>query len=101
MRFAGKNSFLQVRSAHVLILSALSHLTQQVPGVHSGLWWYAKYPLHVTESPSHATKEKGERMIEARVLDLADRLRAIKEDKVLPSLQQEFYERVRRVPEGD
>ena len=39
---------------------------------------------HVTESPSHATKEKGERMIEARVLDLADRLRAIKEDKVLP-----------------
>ena len=26
MRFAGKNSFLQVRSAHVLILSALSHL---------------------------------------------------------------------------
>ena len=66
-------------------------LTQQVPGVHSGLWWYAKYPLHVTESPSHATKEKGERMIEARVLDLADRLRAIKEDKVLPSLQQEFY----------
>ncbi len=40
-------------------------------------------------------------MIEARVLDLADRLRAIKEDKVLPSLQQEFYERVRRVPEGD
>ena len=76
-------------------------LTQQVPGVHSGLWWYAKYPLHVTESPSHATKEKGERMIEARVLDLADRLRAIKEDKVLPSLQQEFYERVRRVPEGD
>jgi len=76
-------------------------LTQQVPGVHSGLWWYAKYPLHVTESPSHATKEKGERMIEARVLDLADRLRSIKEDKVLPSLQQEFYERVRRVPEGD
>ena len=40
-------------------------------------------------------------MIEARVLDLADRLRAIKEDKMLPSLQQEFYERVRRVPEGD
>lgn len=27
MRFAGKNSFLQVRSAHVLILSALSHLS--------------------------------------------------------------------------
>lgn len=26
MRFAGKNSFLQVRSAHVLILSALSQL---------------------------------------------------------------------------
>ena len=27
LRFAGKNSFLQVRSAHVLILSALSHLS--------------------------------------------------------------------------
>ena len=31
MRFAGKNSFLQVRSAHVLILSALSHPPPQGP----------------------------------------------------------------------
>lgn len=29
LRFAGKNSFLQVRSAHVLILSALSHLSKR------------------------------------------------------------------------
>ena len=75
-------------------------LTQQVPGYIQACGGMRNI-LRVTESPSHATKEKGERMIEARVLDLADRLRAIKEDKVLPSLQQEFYERVRRVPEGD
>ena len=31
MRFAGKNSFLQVRSAHVLILSALSHRCPLIP----------------------------------------------------------------------
>ena len=30
MRFAGKNSFLQVRSSHVLILSALLHLFNNI-----------------------------------------------------------------------
>lgn len=30
MRFAGKNSFLQVRSSHVLILSALLHLRRKI-----------------------------------------------------------------------
>lgn len=38
LRFAGKNSFLQVRSAHVLILSALSHLSLR----DSKLTWYRK-----------------------------------------------------------
>ena len=36
MRFAGKNSFLQVRSSHVLILSALLHLKRR-PGQGSSL----------------------------------------------------------------
>lgn len=37
MRFAGKNSFLQVRSAHVLILSALSqhvHISSMISQIH-------------------------------------------------------------------
>jgi len=71
----------------------LSHLK----GVHTGLWWYAMYPENVAESPSKATKEKGEVMLNAAVAELAKKLKAIKEDKTVPALQQEYYERVRNV----
>jgi len=71
----------------------LSHLA----GVHTGLWWYAMYPENVTESPSHASAEKGKLMIEAKAQDLAAQLAAIKADTVVPALQQEYYDRVRRV----
>lgn len=39
MRFAGKNSFLQVRSAHVLILSALSQRPCRWPGRTAVYGW--------------------------------------------------------------
>jgi len=72
-------------------------LEKELPGVHSGMWWYAKYPENVTESPSYASKEKGEAMIQARAEDLADTLRMIKKDEILPALQQEYYDRHRKV----
>ncbi len=76
-------------------------LEKALPGVHSGLWWYAKYPENVTESPSYATKEKGEAMIQARAQDVAETLRAIKADTLLPTLQREYYDRVRKVRDGE
>lgn len=72
-------------------------LNVELPGVHSGLWWYAMYPENVTDSPSYAGKEKGERAIEARAKDVAETLARIKADTLVPALQKEFYERVRNV----
>jgi len=71
----------------------ISHL----PMTHTGLWWYAAYPENVTESPSHATREKGDISIEANALDLAEEIARIKADEVIPGLQQEFYARCRKV----
>jgi creatinine amidohydrolase len=62
-------------------------------GVHSGMWWYADYPENIVGWPSLATREKGEQLLEAYGKDFAVVLKAIKEDTVLPQLQQEFYKR--------
>ena len=74
----------------------LSHLD----GVHSGLRWYAMYPEQIVGSPSKATAEKGRKAYEVSVSDVADRLKAIKADTVVPALQKEFYDRYDQVPKG-
>lgn len=67
----------------------LSHLR----GAHTGLWWYAMYPEQVTGCPSLATREKGEKVLEAAEKDIVALIAAIKADTVVPALQKEFYER--------
>jgi len=76
----------------VLPARDISHLN-----AHTGLWWYAMYPEQVTGCPSKATREKGERAFQAAKEDVADLIRRIKEDTVVPEMQREFYQRVRTV----
>ena len=64
---------------------------------YTGLWWYALYPENVTGCPSLASREKGERALEAGVADTVDLIRNIKADNFIPVLRKEFYERCRRV----
>ena len=78
------------------IRADLSHLK----GVHTALWWYAIAPENVVASPSYATPEKGKKAFEANVLDLSERLKAIKADTIVPELQKEFYARVDKVGES-
>ena len=40
-------------------------------------------------------------MIQARAQDVAETLRAIKADTLLPTLQREYYDRVRMVRDGE
>ncbi len=61
--------------------------------VHTGLWWYGKYPEQVTGTPSAASREKGEKVLEAAKLDLIEAIRLVKADETVPKLQKEFYER--------
>jgi creatinine amidohydrolase len=70
-------------------------------GVYTGYWWYAQYPEHVAGCPSLATREKGERAMEAAVADVADMIKKIKDDDLVPSLRQEFYARLRKVRDAD
>jgi creatinine amidohydrolase len=72
-----------------------------VLGAYTGYWWYAKYPEHVAGSPSLASREKGERAMEAAVADTAELFKKIKEDALVPALQKEFYERARKVKDAD
>ena len=71
----------------------LSH----IDGVHTGLWWYAMFPEQIVGCPSKATAEKGQKAIDAAILDIADRIKAIKADDVVPRLQKEYYERLKEV----
>lgn len=68
-------------------------LSKELPGVYSAFWWYAKYPENVTGSPSKATREKGEKLLDLHVKAFARTLRAIKADSLVPGLQREFGER--------
>jgi len=72
-------------------------LLDHLPGVYTGLWWYAEYPENVSGSPTKATAEKGRQQLEDVSRGIAARIRAIKNDKTVPSLQQEYYARVAEV----
>lgn len=64
---------------------------EHLPGVSSGLWWYADYPENVTGCPSLASQEKGQAVMEVEIQAIARVLRTIKQDTVLPALREEFY----------
>jgi len=70
-------------------------------GIHTGYWWYANYPENVTGTPSLATREKGEKALEASIADTVDMIRKIKADTLVPSLRKEFYERRRSIRNPD
>jgi len=70
---------------------------KHLEGAYSGIWWYADYPEHCAGDPRGASAEKGRKVLEIYVQALADTIRAIKADRVVPGLQQEFFDRVDRV----
>jgi creatinine amidohydrolase len=70
-------------------------------GVYTGYWWYAQYPEHVAGCPSLGSREKGEKALEAAVADVADMIKRIKDDTLVPSLRKEFYARLRKVRDAE
>ena len=76
----------------------LKHLREK--GVQTALWWNAMYPENVTGCPSLATREKGEKALEACVKDVVEAIRTVKADTAAPRLQQEFYARHRAVKDN-
>jgi creatinine amidohydrolase len=59
--------------------------------------WYSDYPDHYAGDATAATAEKGEKLRQLQVDSLADFIRAVREDNVVPTLLNEFYDRCDQV----
>ncbi len=67
--------------------------TKALGRVITPFWWYADYPHNVTGSPTIASKEAGDKLIEFYAKRVAKDVKAIKDDEVTPELQREFLMR--------
>lgn len=63
--------------------------------VYSGIWWYASYPNHYGGDGSKASAEAGELMINETVNQLVEMIKLVKQDKTVPALQNEFFEKTK------
>lgn len=70
-------------------LDRLRHL----PGLLTGVNWYASYPEHYAGDATHATAEKGEYLLNGLAQRVADLIRAVKADTETARLEQEFFAR--------
>lgn len=60
-------------------------------GVFTGINWYAAYPEQTAGDPTGASAAFGEDMLHFNAQNLTEAVRAIKADKILPRLFDEFY----------
>jgi len=68
-------------------LGRASHLADG----YTSIWWYADNPDHYCGDATLASEEKGMKLRELLVDSMADYIRAVKKDEVVPSLLDEFY----------
>lgn len=66
-----------------------------IPGLYTGIWWYASYPNHYAGEGSVGTRELGELVTEHRIASLVNALKTIKADTKTLELQKEFFDRVK------
>ena len=71
--------------------------TRHLGRVKSPYWWYGDYPENVTGSPSLASREKGDALMEIYIDRVAKDIKVIKEDTVIPALMREFTERKKKI----
>lgn len=67
---------------------------EQLPHNFSGISWYANYPHHYAGDARSATREKGIKLRQLQVDNLAEFIAAVKADTCVPALEKEFFQRV-------
>ncbi|NLG48716.1 MAG: creatininase family protein [Chloroflexi bacterium] len=70
---------------------------KDLPRTYTGIRWYSDYPNHYAGDARTASAEKGRVWRQLIVDTLAEYIAAVKADQVVPSLNREFFERVRQV----
>jgi len=73
---------------------------KDLPPVFTGIGWYSDYPDHYAGDARVATEEKGQTLVRLASDCLAQYIAAVKADKVVPTLNEEFFRRVRQVSKG-
>jgi len=66
----------------------------------TGIRWYSNYPEHYAGDARAASPEKGRQLRQLIVDSLAEFIRAVKRDEVVPALEREFFRRALRVSSG-
>lgn len=67
---------------------------KDLPPTYTGIWWYGDFPDHYAGDARPATGEKGEELLRMASEYLARYIAAVKEDKIVPALNEEFFRRV-------
>jgi len=65
-----------------------------IPNLFTGLSWYSNYPEHYVGDAKAATYNKGKELFDFEVEQLANFIKAVKEDKALAKLSDEFHAKV-------
>jgi creatinine amidohydrolase len=76
----------QESGADQMRLAGLKH-------AYTGIWWYASQPNHYRGDGSYGNKELGELALSLESGLLAEMISSVKNDKVGPELQREFFEK--------
>jgi len=63
----------------------------KLSNAYTPIWWYAKYPNHYAGDARDANSALGEVIVNQKVQQLSEVIRAIKTDKETLRLQNEFY----------
>jgi creatinine amidohydrolase len=71
-----------------------------VAGAYTAISWYADHPGHHRGDARAASAEKGEKLRELHVEELAEFIAAVRRDEAGPALLSEFYDRVDAGPGG-
>lgn len=73
------------------------HRLSHLPAHFSAIWWYADYPEHYAGDARSASVEKGLRLRQIKVDALAEYIKAVKADQVVPTLEKEFFDREKKL----
>jgi len=65
----------------------------EVPANFSGISWYANHPEHYAGDARTASADKGRRLQQLQVDQLVEFIAAVKQDRVAPMLESEFFAR--------
>jgi creatinine amidohydrolase len=72
-----------------------------LPGIYTGYYFNADWSEGVSGSPSLATPEKGQKVMDITVKALARTIRIVQEDREIPKLQAEIIAKCRKLQEGE